>query len=98
MVESCNRNYIFRIYPNLKQREIINKTFGCSRFVYNYYLDFWNTEYKKGHKVNYKTCCRELTKLNNVFEKRAFYKLFFFVKTKRWLTNFFLYVKIHIIN
>ena len=31
--------YKYRIYPNKKQRELINKTFGCCRFVYNHYLD-----------------------------------------------------------
>ena len=31
--------YKFRLYPNNKQKELINKTFGSSRFVYNYYLD-----------------------------------------------------------
>lgn len=30
--------YKYRIYPNKKQREIITKTFGCCRFVYNTYL------------------------------------------------------------
>ena len=31
--------YKFRLYPNNKQLELINKTFGSSRYVYNYYLD-----------------------------------------------------------
>lgn len=31
--------YKFRFYPNNKQLELINKTFGSSRYVYNYYLD-----------------------------------------------------------
>ena len=30
--------YKYRIYPNKKQKEIIAKTFGCCRFVYNTYL------------------------------------------------------------
>ena len=30
--------YKFRIYPNQKQIELINKTIGCSRFVYNYFV------------------------------------------------------------
>ena len=30
--------YRYRIYPNKKQKEIIAKTFGCCRFVYNTYL------------------------------------------------------------
>ena len=29
----------FRLYPNNKQLELINKTFGSSRYVYNHYLD-----------------------------------------------------------
>lgn len=29
----------YRIYPNLKQRILIAKTFGCTRFVFNYFLD-----------------------------------------------------------
>lgn len=30
--------YKFRLYPNKKQIELINKTIGCSRFVYNYFV------------------------------------------------------------
>ena len=30
--------YKYRIYPNKKQKEIIAKTFGCCRFIYNTYL------------------------------------------------------------
>lgn len=33
------RAFKFRLYPDSKQKELINKTFGSSRFVYNYYLD-----------------------------------------------------------
>ena len=29
----------YRIYPTKKQQELIQKTFGCVRFVYNYYLN-----------------------------------------------------------
>ncbi len=31
--------YKFRMYPNDKQEVLINKTFGCTRFIYNYFLD-----------------------------------------------------------
>ena len=34
------RAYKFRLYPNEEQRILIHKTFGCSRFVYNYYLNY----------------------------------------------------------
>ena len=30
--------YKFRMYPNKQQEELINKTFGCCRFIYNRYL------------------------------------------------------------
>ena len=30
--------YKFRLYPNKEQKELINKSFGSCRFVYNYYL------------------------------------------------------------
>lgn len=33
--------YKFRIYPNESQKELINKTFGCSRFIYNYFLSMY---------------------------------------------------------
>lgn len=34
-MEKC---YKFRIYPNREQEELIQKTFGCCRFVFNYFL------------------------------------------------------------
>lgn len=30
--------YKFRIYPNKEQEDLIQRTFGCCRFVFNYYL------------------------------------------------------------
>ena len=33
-----NKAYKFRIYPNQEQQELINKTIGCSRFIYNEFL------------------------------------------------------------
>ncbi|EQK56143.1 helix-turn-helix domain protein [Clostridioides difficile F200] len=41
----------FRIYPNKKQQELINKTFGCCRFVYNKYLAKRIEVYKKIEKL-----------------------------------------------
>ncbi len=34
-----HKAYKFRMYPNEKQEILINKTFGCTRFIYNYFLD-----------------------------------------------------------
>ena len=38
--------YKFRLYPNKEQQILLAKTFGCTRFVYNYYLDKRITAYK----------------------------------------------------
>lgn len=32
------RAYKYRLYPNRKQKEMLEQHFGCSRYVYNYYL------------------------------------------------------------
>ena len=34
-----NIAYKFRLYPDLKQKELINKTIGSTRFIYNYFLE-----------------------------------------------------------
>lgn len=39
-----NKAYKFRLYPNKEQRELIAKTFGCCRYVYNKML---------GEKIDY---------------------------------------------
>ena len=40
--------YKFRIYPDENQRSLINKTLGCTRFVYNYFLNILKeNSYKK---------------------------------------------------
>lgn len=54
----------YRIYPNKKQQELIQKTFGCTRFVYNYYLDKRIKAYESDKvTLNYYVCCKDLTKL-----------------------------------
>ena len=64
----------FRIYPNQVQKDMIDKTCGCSRFVFNYFLDSWNKEYKETQKgLTYAKCATELTKLKKE-EKYAFLK------------------------
>lgn len=41
------RSYKFRIYPNKEQEILIQKTFGCVRFVYNYFLNERIKQYKE---------------------------------------------------
>lgn len=56
--------YKYRIYPNKKQQELIQKTFGCCRFVYNYFLDLRISEYKNNQKsLNYYDTSKMLTEL-----------------------------------
>ena len=51
--------YKFRMYPNTNQIELINKTFGCYRFIYNYFLDKCkNNGYIKAFDM-----CKELKEL-----------------------------------
>jgi len=62
------KTYKFRIYPNKEQITLINKTIGCSRFVFNYFLDQWNKIYKEtGKGLSYTKCSAELTKLKKEF-------------------------------
>jgi len=59
-----HKAYNFRIYPTKEQAILINKTFGCARFVYNHFLNEWNKTYKEtGKGLSYFTCCAQLTSL-----------------------------------
>lgn len=56
--------YKFRIYPNKQQKELINKTFGCCRFVYNKYLAKRIELYENNRETySYKQCSSDLTNL-----------------------------------
>ena len=46
----ANKAYKFRIYPNKAQEQLIQKTFGCVRFVYNHYLAQRMERYKETGK------------------------------------------------
>lgn len=51
------RGYKYRIYPDEEQKELITKTFGCARFVYNYYLAKRKELYETEKKLMSKTDC-----------------------------------------
>lgn len=54
----------YRIYPNKTQIQLIEKHFGSTRFLYNYFLEYRQKEYAKGNKkVGYMVTQGELTKL-----------------------------------
>ena len=66
MIHLVNKAFKFRIYPTKDQQILINKTFGCSRFVYNYYLAKSIADYQESGKSN--SCfqnCNDSTRLKN---------------------------------
>ncbi len=49
-----NKAYVYRIYPNTEQSKLINKTFGCVRFIYNKMLSNRKAvyeQYKEGDQA-----------------------------------------------
>lgn len=59
-----HKAYKFRIYPTVEQQIQIAKTMGCSRFVFNHFLNQWNEAYREtGRGLTYASCCSELTNL-----------------------------------
>lgn len=58
------KTFKFRLYPNKEQKIQLAKTFGCTRFIYNYYLDKRIELYKSEQRsMNYNACSADLTNL-----------------------------------
>lgn len=66
------RAYVFRLYPNKKQKELINQTIGCSRLVYNYYLAKKKKLYEE-EKISL-SCFDMIKDLNNMYLEYPFLK------------------------
>ena len=65
-MEKC---YKFRIYPNAGQEILIQKTFGCCRFVFNRYLGKRIEIYKTDKSTfNYNDCSADMTLLKKELE------------------------------
>lgn len=58
-----NKGIKFRIYPNKEQQNLINRTLGCVRFIYNRGLAYRIEQYKEGNKANYSVTCAMLTSI-----------------------------------
>jgi putative transposase len=57
----------YRIYPNKEQQVLINKTLGCSRFVYNHFLNVRSSFYKENGKgISYNKTSQLLTELKKI--------------------------------
>ena len=58
--------YRYRIYPTKEQEKLIIKTFGCARFVYNYFLALTEHIYEEtGKTVTHRERSAMLPKLRN---------------------------------
>ena len=58
------KSFKVRIYPNEKQKALLEKTFGANRFIYNYFLNLKSKLYEF-YKINlsYNNSSKALTEL-----------------------------------
>ena len=58
------KSFKYRIYPTKEQENLIQKTFGCSRYVYNYFLNMKIELYKTEQRsITNNQCSKALTQL-----------------------------------
>lgn len=62
------KSYKYRIFPNKQQEELIQKTFGCCRFVYNQTLAYRKDLYETEKKYMSKFDC--INYLNQVLKRK----------------------------
>lgn len=55
--------YRFRFYPTPEQAQILARTFGCVRYVYNWALRMRTDAWPQGKRVNYNATSAALTEL-----------------------------------
>lgn len=61
-------SYKFRLYPNETQKNQIERTFGCCRFVYNHFLALRKQMYADSKEtLNYNACSAKLPQLKSEF-------------------------------
>ena len=67
-----NKAYKFRLYPTKQQQELINKTLGCTRLIYNYYLNLKQIKYKEENKnISCYDCIKDIP---NLYEEKPYLK------------------------
>lgn len=59
-----NKSFKLRVYPDKKQQVLIDKTFGCARFIYNFMLNLKQKLYKNFNiNLSYNNMSKVLTEL-----------------------------------
>lgn len=67
--EELEKSFKYRVYPTREQEDLIQKTFGCSRYVYNYFLNKKIELYKSEQKsITGNQCSKILTQLKKEIE------------------------------
>ncbi len=56
MMKRIKRTYRFRLYPNEFQKQLIEKTLGCSRQIYNEFLSVCKSKYGKDNTFQINKC------------------------------------------
>lgn len=60
----AHKAYRFRLYPNNRQQNLLTRTFGCVRLVYNHYLERKTGTYEEsGKSMTYSQCASDLVTL-----------------------------------
>ena len=61
-----NKSFKIRVYPNEEQKILIDKTFGCARYIYNFMLNLRQKLYKNFNiTLSYSSMSRILTELKS---------------------------------
>jgi putative transposase len=64
IVKTIHRTYKFELLPNKGQKTLLDKHFGCVRYIYNHFLNERKEQYQKDKKTdNYYGQARTLTEL-----------------------------------
>lgn len=64
-----HRAYKYRFYPTTEQEQLLSKTFGSVRYVWNTILDWRSKEYTQNDtKINYALSSKKLTEIKNNIE------------------------------
>lgn len=66
---SLLKSYKYRLYPTDAQKVLIEKHFGCARFIYNYGLDLKIKAYQNKKKL---TCLNIMNKIPNLKKQEEF--------------------------